>query len=134
MKVVGEHEHVAEISRNLLTAAAQYGICSGGVIPIPDPRLGRVGLALNSPVSRIDDARRLRIQECLGDLMLLGAHMHQIFVRNIVDRAIPPVHKRTPLSPREIQCLSMTAQGVSGGDIARRLLLSERKSIFISAM
>ena len=109
-----------------LSVAARFGICSGIVIPIPDPHLGRVDLAMNSPVPDLNDARRSEIRDSLGNLMLLGAHVHQMFMHNIVDRAIPPVHMGSPLSPREIQCLSMAAQGLSGGDIARRLQLSER--------
>ena len=112
--------------KRFLAEAARFGICSGIVIPIADPRLGRVGLALNSPVAKLDDSRRSAIRDALGDLMLLAAHVHQLFMRNIVENEIPPVHKGAPLSRREIQCLTLAAHGMTGADIARRLEISER--------
>ena len=113
-----------------LAEAARFGICSGVVIPVPDPRLGRVGLVLNSSVPLFDDVRRSAIRVALGDLMLLATHVHQMFMRTIVNLAIPPVHKGAPLSHREIQCLTLAAQGLTGADIARRLQISERTTQF----
>ncbi len=110
--------------KRFLKAAARFGICSGVVIPVPDSDLGRAGLNLHSPNPRFDSRRKAEIRDAMGDLILLAVHLHQMFMRTIVN--VPPAHKGAPLSRREIQCLTLAAQGIKGPDIARRLQISER--------
>lgn len=109
-----------------LRHAAEYGICSGVVIPIADPQRGRVALALNSPLKHVDDVRRNAITRSLGDMMLFAAHLHELFVRNVVEKAVPPRHRGAPLSAREVQCLTMASHGLTGPAIAGKLNISER--------
>jgi LuxR family quorum-sensing transcriptional regulator LasR len=109
-----------------LAAAARHGIRSGVVIPLSDPVYIRLGIGFNSPISPISDARRDEIESALGDLMLLGAGFHDLFVANYAGSDGTGAESGKPLSPREVQCLQMAARGMTSSEIGFKLDIVER--------
>src|SRR5262245_20628169 len=116
--------------RKFLDHAGTYGIRSGVVLSFRDPNHARIVVALNSAVSPVDAARRAMVVHNLGDIMLLATHFHVIFMSYFVDRGIPPRQQGLPLTPRELQCLSMAAHGMTSADIGIKLGITERTANF----
>ena len=103
-----------------------HGVGSGVVCGMHGASHTRVIFALSSAGPRIDDLRRSEIAERLGDILLLGAFFHEIFMKSVVERGLPPLSQGAPLSRRETQCLELAARGLTTQDIAMRLGLSDR--------
>ncbi|MEP7205712.1 MAG: helix-turn-helix transcriptional regulator, partial [Casimicrobiaceae bacterium] len=53
-----------------------------------------------------------------------------IFMTNFVHKGVPPIHRGLPLSPRERQCLTMAAKGLTSSDIGLKLGITERTANF----
>lgn len=109
-----------------LDDAVAHGVASGVAFGFHDFRVGLVAVALNSSKIEVDDARRNMISKNLGDIMLLGIYFHEVFMRAVVRRGVPPKAEGAPLSPRENQCLLFAARGLTSIDIATRLAITER--------
>jgi len=103
-----------------------YGVGSGVVCGMHGASHTRVIFALSNAAARIDDRRRSEIAERLGDILFLGACFHEIFMKSVVERGLPPLSQGTPLSRRETQCLELAARGLTTQGIAMRLGLSDR--------
>ena len=86
----------------------------------------RVIFALSSATPRIGSERRAEIVERLGDILLLGACFHEIFMKSVVEKGFPPPSQGAPLSARETQCLALAARGQTTQDIALQLGIAER--------
>lgn len=116
--------------RRFLDHAAPYGIRSGVAVAFSDPTHARFGVAFNSPISPVDEARRQAISSSLGGLMVLTAGFHDLFMARVVSRGLPPSQQGAPLSPRERQCLQMAAHGLTSADIGLKLGITERTANF----
>ncbi len=116
--------------RQFLDHAAEFGICSGVTVGFTEPSNARFGIAFNSSISPVDEARKQMIAANLGSLMILTAGFHEIFMANVVDRGLPPALRGAPLSTREIQCLHMAAHGMTSADIGIKLGIVERTANF----
>ena len=62
----------------------------------------------------------------MGDIMLVGHYFHELVLSAILEQQIPPMAAGQPLSGRELQCLEMAARGLTSGDIALKLGITER--------
>ena len=113
-----------------LDAASSFGVASGVSIPIRDSRARGAIFALNSAVTRNDEARTALISRNLGDIMLVGHYFHELILSAILEQQIPPMAAGQPLSPRERQCLEMAARGLTSGDIGIKLGFTERTAYF----
>ncbi len=121
------HSHAGDLRAiAFLDHAAQYGVGSGVVVPLRDPLHAMVVVALNAKTREIDEQRRREINANLGDIVLLAAHFHEIFMASILDTGATPRQQGAPLSAREIQCLRMASHGLTSSDIAQKLGLAER--------
>ena len=116
--------------RKFLERAALFGIRSGVAISFSDSNHARFGVGFNSSLSPVDVTRRRAISACLGNLMILGAGFHDLFMANVVNRGLPPGQQGAPLSPRERQCLQMAANGMTSADIGVKLDIAERTANF----
>ncbi len=116
--------------RDFLDHASRYGIRSGVAVAFSDPTHARFGVAYNSPISPVDQARLRAITESLGSLMVLTAGFHDLFMARFVRRGIAPAQQGQPLSPRERQCLQMAAHGMTSADIGLKLGIAERTANF----
>lgn len=116
--------------RHFLERAAHYGIRSGVTISFSDSRYPRCGTSFNSSLSPVGESRRQEIVDRLGDLMVLTAGFHDLFMANVVTRGLPPGQKGAPLSQRERQCLQMAAHGMTSADIGIKLGIAERTANF----
>jgi LuxR family quorum-sensing transcriptional regulator LasR len=112
--------------QKFLAHAAQYGICSGVVMAFSTPDGARVGLGFNSPESPLSPERRADITRQLGTLMVLGTRLYDLFMTQMIQRGAPPVHDVKPLSPREKQCLTMAANGMTSADVGFKLGIAVR--------
>lgn len=118
------------LCRDFLHDAARFGVCSGVSMSFRDPDHGRVLVALSSPITPVDDARRQQIAMRLGDIVLLALSFHDFFMANIVHLAASLMPRADPLSPRESQCLEMSANGMTSVDIALKLGIKPRTANF----
>ena len=87
---------------------------------------GHVAVAFNSAKPEIDELRRFEIARNLGDMFLLGVYYHEIFMKMVIARGLPPQSQGAPLSPQEKKCLMFAAHGFTSRHIAQELGISER--------
>jgi len=118
------------LCRAFFRDAERYGICSGVAISFRDPDHGRVVVALNSPISPVDEARKAFIAAHLGAIVLLAMSFHDFFMAHLVDHEPSLMVRVAPLSPRESQCLEMAANGMTSVDIAVKLGIKPRTANF----
>ena len=125
--------HIARGNKKIerfLTRAASYGIGSGIDIFLRDARRSRIMVGLNSPDREPSAARNVQIAERLGDLMLFGTIFHAIYIRAFIEKGLAAPQRGLPLSPREVQCLTLAAKGQTSADIAYKLGIAERTANF----
>ncbi len=113
-----------------LEDAARHGVGSGVAFPLHDARYKRIVVVFNSAKTAIDDARRNAISRMLGELLMLGTYFHELFCTGVVERGIPPATRGAPLSPRQVECLTLAARGLTTEDIALRLGIAQRTAQF----
>jgi DNA-binding CsgD family transcriptional regulator len=118
------------LCRDFLNDAARYGVCSGVAVSFRDPDHGRVLVAVNSPITPVDDARKAFIASQLGEIILLAMSFHDFFMAHLVDYEPSLMVRVAPLSPRESQCLEMAANGMTSVDIALKLGIKPRTANF----
>jgi LuxR family quorum-sensing transcriptional regulator LasR len=109
-----------------LDDARSHGVASGVSFVIYSPVGGHVLVAFNSAQPEIDDLRRFEISRNLGDMVLLGLYFHELFMKTVVERGLPPKFQGAPLSPQEKRCLALSAHGYTSRRIASVLKISER--------
>jgi len=68
----------------------------------------------------LDDVGKLNIARNLGMLMF-QRYFHELFVTGVLNEFVPPYLQGRRLSPRELQCLKLSAAGLSGEDIGNKL-------------
>ncbi len=113
-----------------LDDAARFGVCSGVAVSFRDPDHGRVLVAVNSPITPVDKARKQFVARQLGEIMLLAMSFHDFFMAHLVDHEPALMVRVSPLSPREAQCLEMAANGMTSIDIALKLGITSRTANF----
>jgi DNA-binding CsgD family transcriptional regulator len=116
--------------RRFLDHAGRYEIRSGVAVAFSDPTHARFGVAFNSSISPVTEHRHREIVNNLGNLMVLTAEFHDVFMARFVRRGLPPSQEGQPLSPRERQCLQMAARGLTSADIGIKLGIAERTANF----
>jgi DNA-binding CsgD family transcriptional regulator len=114
------------VYRDFLRDAARFGVASGVAISFRSHGHGRVLVALDSPIARLDEARKAQVAARLGDIVLLAMAFHDFFMAHLVAREPSLMMRFTPLSPRESQCLEMAAIGLTSEDIAMKLGIKAR--------
>jgi LuxR family transcriptional regulator, activator of conjugal transfer of Ti plasmids len=113
-----------------LDDACGFGQCSGVSFVLPDRDLASVVMCFNSSEPIIDDARRTTIDSNLGSMLTFGYYFHEFFMKQIVRAGMPPHFEGAPLSPRERQCLTYAARGLTTEDIASKLGIKPRTAQF----
>ena len=113
-----------------LDDAADHGIASGFAYEFSDTHYVHGLMALNSAKSLLDPALRKTTAERFGEIALLGACFHEIFMKGVIDRGIPPSSLGAPLSPRQRECLELAAHGLSTEDVAFKLNIAVRTAQF----
>lgn len=109
-----------------LDDAAAHGVASGITMAIYSACEGHVAVAFNSAKPEIDELRRFEIARNIGDLFLLGIYFHEMFMKTVIERGLPPASQGVPLSPQEKRCLMYSAHGFTSRHIAAELHISER--------
>ena len=109
-----------------LDDALTHGSGSGVSFSVRSGVGGYVLVAFNSSRAEIDDLRRFEISRNLGDLVLLGTYFHELFMKTVVERGLPPKLQGAPLSAQERRCLALAAHGCTSREIAQLLKISER--------
>jgi DNA-binding CsgD family transcriptional regulator len=109
-----------------LDDAAAHGVASGVSFVVYSPVGGHVLVSFNSTRPFMDDLRRFEISRNLGDMILLGVYFHELFMKTVVERGLPPKSQGAPLSPQEKRCLILAAHGYTSRRIASTLKISER--------
>lgn len=109
-----------------LDDAAAHGVASGVSFVVYSAAGGHVLISFNSARPRIDDLRRFEISRNIGDMVLLGVYFHEMFMKTVVERRLPPKSQGAPLSVQEKRCLTFAANGYTSRRIAKELGISER--------
>ncbi|HTS21367.1 MAG TPA: LuxR C-terminal-related transcriptional regulator, partial [Casimicrobiaceae bacterium] len=89
-----------------------------------------VMLALNSSIPIVDGQRRQTQIANFGTMLTFGRYFHELFMRKVVDAGVPSPLEGAPLSPREKECLTLAANGLTTEDIAQRLGIKPRTAQF----
>jgi DNA-binding CsgD family transcriptional regulator len=113
-----------------LDDAARFGVCSGAVVSFRDNDHARIIVALNSSINPVTQERRAMLMTSLGDVLLLAMCFHDLFMSCYVDQGVPPSHQGSSLSPRELECLTLAARGMTSSDIGIKLGITERTANF----
>ena len=112
---------VTKAADAFLDDAIRFGIASGVSFMFHGPRDSHVIVALNSNVTRNDDIRMQSITRNLADILMFGHYFHEIFMRSVIEKGARPRAAGVPLSPRERDCLSLAARGLTTENIAHKL-------------
>jgi DNA-binding CsgD family transcriptional regulator len=113
-----------------LADAERYGVASGVSVSTRDFQ-SRSGItALSSTTPKLDAEARNKIAGQINDILALGTYFHELVVMAIMEDKVPPMSRGAPLSPRERQCLLMSANGMSSLDISKKLGIAERTANF----
>src|SRR5450631_4239798 len=109
-------DYCSEYGRNtrvnaFLDDSLANGVGSGIVVGLHGPRGVRVVVALSNSCSRIDTLYREAISRHLGEIVLFALYFHELFMKAVIEQGIAPASQGSPLSPRELQCLALAAQG-----------------------
>jgi DNA-binding CsgD family transcriptional regulator len=110
-----------------LADAARYRVSSGLAVSFRERAGSRAVVAFDSAQSPMSDALCATIAARLGDLMLLAAALHERVLRprfSIV--AETNATHGCELTARERECLRMAANGMTSGDMGRKLGIAER--------
>ena len=109
-----------------LDDAAANGVASGVAFGIHATPQGQVVVAFNSAQAETNDLRRIEIARNLGDMYLFGIYFHEVFMKTVIARGLPPRFQGAPLSAQEKRCLQYAAHGYTSRYIAAALGISER--------
>jgi DNA-binding CsgD family transcriptional regulator len=109
-----------------LDDALTHGVASGVAFAIHATPQGQVLVGFNSAQGRLSDLCRFEIARNLGDMYLFGIYFHEVFMKTVVARGLPPRSQGAPLSPQEKRCLLFSAHGYTSRYIAAALGISER--------
>jgi len=122
-------QRIAKVRRNIaayLRQAAHYGIYSGAAVYFRDEHYSRTMFGVHSSKQHLSDADLSDWISKLPALLILAIEFHAIFRRRLVAAGARPLQPVSPLSPRELQCLSFASRGLTSADMALKLGLSER--------
>jgi DNA-binding CsgD family transcriptional regulator len=109
-----------------LDGASRYGILSGVSYLIPNPdRFGCIA-AYSTDRPFLDDVTQALLLQHEGHLISFGTYCHEIFVRQMIRRGVPPLMPGVALTPREHDILRSLARGATNEDTATELGISER--------
>jgi len=113
-----------------LDDALMHGIASGVCIPLHDALGTRRLIAFNSGLPAVSPTRRGEIMHDLGDMLVFANYFHEIFMRAVMAKQVPPKAAGMKLSPREVECLRLAAGGLTTEAIAKRLGIASRTAQF----
>ena len=113
-------------SDEFLADAAAHGVASGVAYPVYATYPSRNIVALNSASPLIVRERRNEIIQRLGEIVLFGQFFHELFVKGVIERGLPPVSEGAPLSSREKHCLQLASHGLTSAEIGTRLGIVDR--------
>jgi DNA-binding CsgD family transcriptional regulator len=108
-----------------LERAAAHGLGSGIAIYLHD-YTSKVLVCLSQPQRMLSTKRRAQLAGWLGDAVQLATIFHNIFMKDVIENGLMPVHHGSPLSARERQCLQLAARGMTSFDIGLKLAITER--------
>ena len=81
---------------------------------------------LNSSVPTLVGETGQRYSGAIGQALVLATHVHELFLAQVLEKCIPPPTVGKPLSGREREVLQLAAKGMSTGQIAAMLAISEQ--------
>jgi DNA-binding CsgD family transcriptional regulator len=108
-----------------LERAAVHGLGSGIAIYLHD-YTSKVLVCLSQPQRTLSAKRRAQLVGWLGDAVQLATIFHNIFMKDVIENGLMPIHHGSPLSARERQCLQLAARGMTSFDIGLKLAITER--------
>jgi DNA-binding CsgD family transcriptional regulator len=76
---------------------------------------------MSSPTPKLSVARRQQITRDLGDILVFANYFHEIFMKAVVAKKVPPRAAGIKLSGRELECLRLAASGLTTETIAKKL-------------
>lgn len=119
-EIVPAH-HITKPQKLVFSEAAEFGLQTGGTIPIHGPGAAKALFSLAS-TGKEHDFAQLFLQE-RHVLQIIATYVHEHLLRLGLDKA-PPL-PAINLSPREIEVLTWTARGKTSWEISVITSLSE---------
>lgn len=106
--------------------AAIFGVCSGVAVALRT-RFDAPGTFMLSSIEKSMDAdRRRHLRSTVGQVLVLGAFVHDLLRTSAVGQALPNLVEGVSLTPQERRCLELAAQGLNSREIGKHLRISER--------
>jgi DNA-binding CsgD family transcriptional regulator len=109
-----------------LDTGLRYGLGSGIAVGFVDTKGHPAICALNSKIEKISAHRKTQIFEKVSEIVLFAHFFHELFVAGVIKEGKPPRSRGAPLSPRERECLTLAARGLTSDDIGHKLGIVER--------
>lgn len=107
-------------------AAAPFGLSSGVAFHVHGENNEHFMVSFNSAR---DDCEGIA-EQSVGTAYLFATHFHQWFKAALVGRKVPSMFAGQPLTPRERECLGALARGLTNGQIARSMGITDRTAAF----
>jgi DNA-binding CsgD family transcriptional regulator len=109
-----------------LDTGLRHGLGSGIAVGFVDVRGHGAVCALNSNAERLSASRKAQICARANDIVLFAHFFHQLFIAGVIKEGTPPRSRGAPLSPRERECTTLAAHGLTSDNIGHRLGIVER--------
>ncbi len=113
-----------------LDDALAHGIGSGVCLPLHDEAGARILVVFNSRAPLVNKQRQSQIASDLGEMIAFANYFHELFVREVIAKGLPPRTAGMRLSPRERECLTLAAQGMTTEAIGKKLGIAVRTAQF----
>ena len=72
----------------------------------------------------------MEIAHDLGDMLVFANYFHEIFMRVVMAKKVPPRAAGMKLSPREVECIRWAATGLTTEGVAGKLGITTRTAQF----
>jgi DNA-binding NarL/FixJ family response regulator len=110
----------------LFDVLKSYGSLSGVMCSLRDSRDCLAALSSTCALPVFGEVRTIALARHMGDILMFQRYFHEIFVRGVLNEYVPAHREGSMLSKRERECLTMSARGLTGEDIAIKLSISLR--------
>ena len=117
------HPDASRMRPAFIADAARFGLRGGVAHSFDDARIGRIVMSWDF-ADEVHADRRSRIESELPALALLAGFLREAMLDHC--RAALAARTRARLTPRERQCVSYAARGMTSSDIGGKLGITER--------
>lgn len=109
-----------------LDDASRYGSRSGIALLVPDSAHNSCMVAFNTSTSILNPVRRQMMLRMQGDLLTFGIYFHELFMKPMMSKGIPPAAQGSPLTNRELETMRLLVRGMNYEQVAEVMGITVR--------